>query len=85
MLRYGIPDFKLEKWILDRRLKILKKEGIEFITGVNVGVDYPISKLEKEFAAVCLTAGSGVPRDLRIKGRVIGRHPLCSSFLDPGK
>ena len=69
MLRYGTPDFKLEKWILDRRLEILKKEGIVFARGMNVGVDYPVKKLSKDFAAVCLATGSRVPRDLKIEGR----------------
>jgi len=69
ILRYGIPDFKLEKWVVDRRLEIYKQEGIEFKTGVNVGVDYPASKLKEEFDAVCLAGGSRVPRDLNIEGR----------------
>jgi len=63
MLRYGIPDFKLEKWILDRRLEILKKEGIVFVSGMNVGVNYTVEKLRKDFAAVCLAIGCRVPRD----------------------
>ena len=63
MLRYGIPDFKLQKQILDRRLEILKKEGIVFVSGMNVGEDYPIEKLSKDFAAVCLAIGCRVPRD----------------------
>ena len=69
ILRYGIPDFKIDKKIIDRRLKILEKEGVVFKTGVNVGVDYPVSKLNKEFDAACLTGGSRVPRDLKIEGR----------------
>lgn len=69
ILRYGIPDFKLEKWVLDRRLRLLKKEGIEFLTGINVGVDYKMAKLRKEFDAICLAGGSRVPRDLKIEGR----------------
>ena len=69
ILRYGIPDFKLEKWILDRRLKILEKEGIKFRTNVFVGVDYPISKVKREFDAICLAGGSRLPRDLKIVGR----------------
>ena len=69
MLRYGIPDFKLEKWILDRRLEILKKEGMVFVSGMNVGRDYPVKKLSRDFASVCLATGSRVPRDLKIEGR----------------
>jgi len=51
MLRYGIPDFKLQKGILDRRLEILKKEGIVFVSKMFVGVNYPAEKLSKDFAA----------------------------------
>jgi len=69
ILRFGIPDFKLEKWILNRRLMILKQEGIEFKTGINVGVDYPAKKLVDGFDAVCLAGGCRVPRDLKIPGR----------------
>lgn len=69
IMRYGIPDFKLEKWILDRRLKLLEKEGIEFRVGVNVGSDYSALKLKKEVDAICLAGGSRVPRDLNIEGR----------------
>lgn len=69
ILRYGIPDFKLEKWVIDRRIKILKKEGIKFITGIEVGTDIKALKLKKEFDAICLAGGSRVPRDLNIEGR----------------
>jgi len=71
ILRYGIPDFKLEKRIIDRRLSIWKKEGIKFITSTDVGVDYKVSKLLKTFDAVCLAGGSRQPRDLKIEGRDI--------------
>ena len=69
LLRYGIPDFKLEKHILDRRIDIWKEEGVEFKTGVNVGVDYSAQRLLKDFDAVCLAGGARVPRDLLIEGR----------------
>lgn len=69
ILRYGIPDFKLEKNIIDRRINILKKEGIKFITSTNVGVDYKATQLTKKFDALCLTGGSRHPRDLKIEGR----------------
>jgi len=69
LLRYGIPNFKLQKGLLDRRLEILRKEGIVFISGMNVGVDYRAEKLSKDFAAACLAIGSRVPRDLNIEGR----------------
>lgn len=69
ILRYGIPDFKLDKGILDRRIKVWQKEGVKFVTGVNVGTDLNISKLNKEFNAICLTGGSRTPRDIKIEGR----------------
>ncbi|MBN1824491.1 MAG: glutamate synthase subunit beta [Endomicrobiales bacterium] len=69
VLRYGIPDFKLEKGVIDRRLTLLKKEGVEFRTGTEVGTDYPPEKLLKDFDAVCLSGGSRAPRDLKIEGR----------------
>lgn len=81
ILRYGIPDFKLEKRILDRRIEILKKEGIEFRTSVNVGIDYEVSKLKKGFDAVCLAGGSRVPRDLNIDGRGLKGIHFAMDYL----
>lgn len=69
LLRYGIPDFKLDKKIIDRRLKQLIAEGVEFQTGVNVGEDISALYLKKRFDCVCLTMGAGQPRDLNIVGR----------------
>ncbi|MFH1782065.1 MAG: glutamate synthase subunit beta [Candidatus Omnitrophota bacterium] len=69
ILRYGIPDFKLEKHILDRRVKIWKEEGVIFRVGVDVGKDYKSDKLLNDFDAVCLAGGSRAPRDLKIEGR----------------
>ncbi|MDD5495575.1 MAG: glutamate synthase subunit beta [Candidatus Omnitrophica bacterium] len=81
ILRYGIPDFKLEKWVLDRRLDILKKEGVKLITSVNVGTDITISELRKGFDAVCLAGGSRVPRDLKIEGRELKGIHFAMDFL----
>jgi len=67
LLRYGIPNFKLEKNIIDRRIAILKEEGIEFYTNVNVGVNYSVEKLN-EFDAVVLCGGSTQPRSLPTTG-----------------
>jgi len=69
ILRYGIPDFKLEKQILDRRIKILEKEGIRFLTSTKAGEDYKTDRLLKEFDAICLAGGSRKPRDLAVEGR----------------
>lgn len=81
ILRYGIPDFKLEKWVIDRRVKILKKEGIEFTVGADVGRDVPFSKLKKGFDAFCLTGGSKVPRDLNIEGRELKGIHFAMDYL----
>jgi glutamate synthase (NADPH/NADH) small chain len=69
LLRYGIPDFKLEKHIIDRRLGQLRAEGVEFQTGVDVGEDISVRYLRKMFDCVCLAMGAGQPRDLNIPGR----------------
>ena len=69
LLRYGIPDFKLEKRVLDRRLAQLAAEGVTFQTGVEAGTDVSAKYLRRMFDAVCLTLGAGVPRDLAVPGR----------------
>jgi glutamate synthase (NADPH/NADH) small chain len=69
MLRYGIPDFKLQKNIIDRRLNQLAAEGVQFQTGVNVGEDISARYLHKMFDCVCLTIGARQPRDLAVPGR----------------
>lgn len=69
LLRLGIPDFKLNKSVIDRRIALMKEEGIEFRTGVNVGVDIEAGKLLEDFDAVCIAIGAEVPRDLNVEGR----------------
>lgn len=69
LLRFGIPDFKLNKSVVDRRLDLLKEEGIEFKCGIRVGTDISIDELLKDFDAVCLAMGAEVPRDLKVEGR----------------
>jgi NAD(P)H-dependent glutamate synthase small subunit len=69
LLRYGIPDFKLDKRILDRRLEQLAGEGVEFQTAVAVGQDISARYLRTMFDAVCLTMGAAQPRDLDVPGR----------------
>ncbi len=81
ILRYGIPDFKLEKHIIDRRIGIIKKEGVRFVPGINVGVDYSVSKLKKEFDAICLAGGSRVPRNLKIEGRELAGIHFAMDYL----
>lgn len=69
LLRFGIPDFKLNKSVIDRRLRLMEAEGIEFRTGVEVGRDIAASDLLDGYDAVCVAIGSGVPRDLKVEGR----------------
>lgn len=69
LLRYGIPDFKMAKDIIDRRLKQLTAEGVEFQSGVTAGEDISARYLKKMFDCICLTMGAGQPRDLSIPGR----------------
>ena len=81
ILRYGIPDFKLEKHILDRRIDIWKKEGVEFKTGVDVGGNHPVQKILDLFDAVCLAGGSRSPRDLKIEGRDLAGIHFAMDYL----
>lgn len=81
ILRYGIPDFKLEKDILDRRLAIMKKENIEFKTNTFIGVDITAKELMKNFDSVCLACGSRVPRDLKIPDRELTGIYFAMDFL----
>ena len=69
LLRYGIPDFKLDKRVIDRRLAQMRAEGVQFQTGVHVGRDISVHYLRLMFDAVCLTMGAGEPRDLAVPGR----------------
>ncbi len=81
ILRYGIPDFKLAKGIIDRRISLLKREGIKFIMNVDVGGDLPLSKIRKDFDAVCLTGGSRTPRDIKIEGRDLDGIHFAMDYL----
>ncbi len=68
LLRYGIPDFKLEKWIVDRRIDVMREEGVRFVTNAEVGKNYPVSALA-DFCAVVLAGGATNPRDIAVPGR----------------
>lgn len=81
LLRFGIPDFKLEKHIIDRRLEILKEEGIEFRCGVNVGKDIPATQLQKDFDAVMLSGGATRRRPLPIPGADLKGVVQAMDFL----
>src|SRR6476646_3719134 len=69
LLRYGIPEFKLEKKFLDRRLALMQEEGVMFRTRCNVGGNVPLAELRDGFEAIVLAGGSTVPRDLKVPGR----------------
>jgi len=81
LLRYGIPDFKLEKWIIDRRLDQMAAEGVEFKTKVHVGVDISAKELVQNFDAVVLAGGSEKPRDIAIPGRELKGIYFAMEFL----
>ncbi len=81
LLRLGIPDFKLEKYIIDRRVSLMKEEGINFITGVEAGRDITAKELLKEYDAICVCIGSGVPRDLKVEGRGLKGIYFALDFL----
>ncbi len=81
LLRYGIPNFKLDKRILDRRLDLMKKEGIIFETDVTIGEDISVRYIKKSFDAVLLALGAGVPRDLPAGGRGLEGIHFALEFL----
>lgn len=69
LLMYGIPNMKLEKHIIDRKIDIMKEEGVTFVTGADVGGNYKANKITKEFDSVILTCGASNPRDINVPGR----------------
>ncbi len=83
LLRYGIPDFKMEKDQVDRRVAQMEGEGVAFRPGVNVGVDLPVDRLLAAFDAVCLCAGATRPRDLDLPGREFAGIHFAMDYLTP--
>lgn len=81
LLRYGIPDFKLEKSVLDRRLEQLVKEGVEFHTHAHAGVDLAMPALRRKFDAILLAGGAEQPRDLKAPGRELKGIHFAMDFL----
>ncbi len=81
LLRYGIPDFKLEKWVVERRIQLMEEEGIVFKCNSNVGVDVSINDLLREYHAIVLAGGSTIPRDLAIPGRELKGIHFAMDFL----
>jgi glutamate synthase (NADPH/NADH) small chain len=81
LLRYGIPDFKLEKWVIDRRIAVMEEEGVIFKCNANVGVNVSINDLLREYHSVVLAGGSTVPRNLDITGRELNGVHYAMEFL----
>ncbi len=81
LLRYGIPDFKLDKQVLDRRINLMVEEGVKFQPKVNVGENLSVETLKEEFDAVVLSGGSTMPRDLPIPGRELKGVHFAMDFL----
>jgi glutamate synthase (NADPH/NADH) small chain len=81
LLRYGIPDFKLNKRLIDRRIAQMRTEGVEFRTHTHIGVDLPASQLRREYEALVLTGGAEQPRDLPVPGRELDGVHFAMDFL----
>ncbi|MFQ5898116.1 MAG: glutamate synthase subunit beta, partial [Candidatus Methylomirabilia bacterium] len=81
LLRYGIPEFKMEKWVLDRRLQLMEKEGIGFHVKANVGGNVSTEELRKEYDAILLAGGATIPRDLKIPGRELRGIHFAMEYL----
>ncbi len=81
LLRYGIPDFKLQKQSIDRRMEQMSAEGVQFQTSVDVGVDVSAKYLRQQFDAICLTMGAGVARDLPVEGRELEGIHFAMDYL----
>jgi glutamate synthase (NADPH/NADH) small chain len=81
LLRYGIPEFKMEKRVLDRRLEQMEKEGTEFRVNANVGVNISVEELRREYDALLLAGGATLPRDLKVPGRDLGGIHFAMEYL----
>jgi len=81
ILRYGIPDFKLEKWVIDRRVEQMQAEGVQFATNVIIGEDISARYLKRTFDVILLTMGAGEPRDLNVPGRGLDGIHFAMDYL----
>ncbi|MBN9660676.1 MAG: glutamate synthase subunit beta [Acidobacteria bacterium] len=81
LLRYGIPDFKMEKHLIDRRMEQMKAEGVTFRTNAHIGVDISVKDLRKDFHAVLLAGGAEAPRDLKVPGRQLKGVHFAMEYL----
>ncbi len=81
LLMYGIPNMKLEKQIIDRKVKIMQEEGITFITNADVGKNYKVAKIKREFDSIVLACGASNPRDIKVPGRDASGIYFAVDFL----
>jgi glutamate synthase (NADPH) small chain len=81
LVRFGVPDFKIEKWVIERRVQQLRDEGVDFRFGVDVGIDLDAAKLREQFDAVVVATGSRVPRDLPVEGRELDGVHFAMEYL----
>ena len=81
LLRYGIPNMKLEKTVLDRRIRLLEEEGVRFLNNVDVGKDVAVAELKKEYDRIVLACGASNPRDIQVPGRDAGNIFFAVDFL----
>ncbi len=81
LLRYGIPDFKMDKALIERRVELMQAEGVTFHFGVHIGVDQKLADLQRNYEAVLLTGGSEQPRDLPVEGRELDGAHFAMEFL----
>ena len=81
LLRYGIPEFKMEKYIVDRRLEQMESEGVKFVTNAHVGHSVPVEDLQREFDAILLAGGAEAPRDLNVPGRGLNGIHFAMDYL----
>ncbi len=81
LLRYGIPDFKMEKHLIDRRLQQMEDEGVEFRANAHVGENVPLEELHKDFQAILLAGGAEQPRDLTVPGRELNGVHFAMDYL----
>ncbi len=81
LLRYGIPDFKMEKWVVDRRLDQMRAEGVEFTTNAHIGVTHQVADLRRDYDALCLAMGAEQARELPVPGRELKGVHLAMEYL----
>ena len=81
LLRYGIPNFKMEKHLIDRRVAQMTAEGVEFVVNAHVGVTVPVAELQRDFDAILLAGGAEQPRDLKVPGRELNGIHYAMEFL----